>query len=90
MRQLVALAVLGAAAFATWLAWIAYEVLCEEGCAARPWPLVAQLAAACVGFVLAAVAAQATIGGAARRARVAATAAAVAYVAWAALLIVAA
>jgi hypothetical protein len=89
VRSLVALAVLGTAAFATWLAWIAYEVLCEEGCPRRPWPLVAQLVAACAGFVLAAVAAQATIGGAARRARVAATAAAVAYVAWAALLIVA-
>ena len=90
MRNFVASAVLGTAAFATWLAWIAYEVLCEEGCTGRPWPLVAQLAAACAGFVLAAVAAQATISGAARRARVAATAAAVAYVAWAALLIVAA
>jgi hypothetical protein len=81
-----ALAVLAAAAFATWLAWIAYGVLCEEGCAGRPWPLVAQLVAACVGLVLAATAAQAIVTRAERRARLATGTAALAYLAWAVLL----
>lgn len=90
MRALLALAVLGAAAFATWLAWVAYELLCEEGCLGRPWPLVAQLVAACAGFVLAAVAAQAIGTGADRRARIATAGAAAAYLAWAVLLVVAA
>lgn len=90
MRSLLALAVLGAAGFATWLAWVAYELLCEEGCAGRPWPLVAQLVTACAGFALAAVAAQAVATGARRRARVAATATVVAYIAWAVLLAAAA
>ena len=35
------LLVVAAAGFATWLAWIAFGVLCEEGCTGRPWPLVA-------------------------------------------------
>lgn len=86
MRRLVALAVLAAAAFATWLAWIAYALLCEEGCVGRPWPLVAQLVAACSGLLLAAVAAQAIVTRAERRARLAAGAAALAYLAWAVLL----
>jgi hypothetical protein len=90
VRTLLALAVLGAAGFATWLAWIAYEVLCEEGCAGRPWPLVAQLVTACAGFVLAAGAAQAIAAGARTRARVALAAAAAAYLVWALLLAVAA
>jgi hypothetical protein len=86
MRVAAALAVLAAAGFATGVAWIAYGILCEEGCAGRPWPLVAQLAAACAGLGLAAVAAQAIATRAERRARVAAAGAAVAYAAWAALL----
>lgn len=89
MRTLAALAVFAAAGFATWLAWIAYGVLCEEGCAGRPWPLVAQLVTACAGFLFAAVAAQAIATGANARARAATAAAAAAYVAWAALLIAA-
>lgn len=90
MRALLALAVLGAAAFATWLAWVAYELLCEEGCLGRPWALVAQLVTACAGFVLAAVAAQAIWTGAHGRARMAAAGAAAAYLVWAGLLVVAA
>jgi hypothetical protein len=89
VRRLAALAVLAAAGFATWLAWIAYGVLCEEGCAGRPWPLIGQLVTACAGFLLAAAAAQAIATGAHARARVATTAAAAAYVAWVALLIAA-
>jgi hypothetical protein len=90
VRAVLALAVLGAAAFASWVAWLAYELLCEEGCTGRPWPLVAQLVTAGAGFVLAAVAAQAIAAGAHRRARVAAAGAAMAYVVWAALLVAAA
>jgi len=45
------------AGFATWLAWVAFGVLCEEGCTGRPWPLVAQLVAACAGLPLAVAAA---------------------------------
>jgi hypothetical protein len=90
VRSLVALAVLGAAAFATWLAWVAYELLCEEGCVARPWPLVGQLVAACAGFVSAALAAQAIATGARGRALTAAAVAAAAYVVWAVLLAIAA
>ena len=89
MRTLTAVAVLAAAAFATWLAFIAYGVLCEEGCPRRSWPLVAQLVAACAGFLLAAIASQAIATGAGPRARVAAAMAAGAYIAWAALLVVA-
>jgi hypothetical protein len=89
VRRLAALAVLAAASLATWLAWIAYGVLCEEGCAGRPWPLIAQLVAACTGFLFAAVAAQAIATGADARARVATAATAVAGVAWVALLIAA-
>lgn len=89
MRILAALAVFAAAGFATWLAWIAYGVLCEEGCAGRPWPLVAQLVTACAGFLFAAVAAQAITTGADGRARIATAAATVACVAWVALLIAA-
>jgi UPF0716 family protein affecting phage T7 exclusion len=86
MRRVAALAVLTAAAFATWLAWIAHGVLCEEGCVGRPWPLVAQLVAACVGLVLAVVAAQGIATRAERRARLATGAAALAYLAWAVFL----
>ncbi len=89
MRRLAALAVVAAASFATWLAWIAYGVLCEEGCAGRPWPLIAQLVAACTGFLFASVAAQAIATGADARARVATAATAVVGVAWVALLIAA-
>jgi hypothetical protein len=89
VRALAAAALLAAAAFATWLAFIAYGVLCEEGCPGRTWPLVAQLVAACAGFLLAAVAAQAIATGAGSRARVAAAAAVAAYCAWAVLLTVA-
>jgi hypothetical protein len=80
--------VLAAAGFATWLAWIAYGVLCEEGCPGRPWPLVAQLVAACAGLPLAFVAAQAIVTGARHRARLATGAAGLAYLAWALMLLV--
>lgn len=85
MARLLAAVLFAAAVFATWLAWIAYHVLCEEGCPGRPWPLVAQLIAAGCGLVLAAVAVLA--GG--RRARRLMLAAAIVYVAWALLLIAA-
>jgi hypothetical protein len=88
VRVLGAVALLAAAGFATWLAWIAYGVLCEEGCPGRPWPLVGQLVAACVGLPLAVVAAQAIATGARRRARVATGAAVFAYAAWALMLLV--
>ena len=90
MRAVVAPAVLGAAAFLTWVAWIAYELLCEEGCTGRPWPLVAQLVSACAGLACAAVAAHAIATGARRRAGIAAAGAAAAYVVWVVLLLVAA
>ena len=88
MRILAALAVLAAAGFATWLAWIAYGVLCEEGCPGRPWPLVAQLVAACAGLPLAVVAAHAIVTGARHRARLATATAGLAYLAWALMLLV--
>jgi hypothetical protein len=78
-----------AAAFATWLAWIAYEVLCEEGCAGRPWPLVAQLIVACGGLPLVAVAALAIVRRGVRHARRLIIAAVIVYVAWGVLLIAA-
>ena len=83
MRVAAALALLAAAACATGLAWIAFGVLCEEGCVGRPWPLVAQLVAACAGLGLAAVGSHAIVTRAQRRARLALAGAAVAYVAWA-------
>ena len=89
MRRLLAAAVLAAAAFATWLAWIAYEVLCEEGCAGRPWPLVAQLIVACGGLPLAAVAALAIACRRVRHARRLIIATAIVYAAWGLLLIAA-
>jgi len=89
VRHLLAAALFAAAAFATWLAWIAYEVLCEEGCAGRPWPLVAQLIVACAGLPLAAVAALAIARRGVRHARRLITAAAIVYVAWGLLLIAA-
>jgi hypothetical protein len=82
VARLLAAALLAAAAFATWLAWIAYRLLCEEGCAGRPWPLVAQLIAAACGFVLVALAVLAGT----RRLMLAA---AIVYVVWALLLIAA-
>ena len=85
MARLLAAALLAAAAFATWLAWIAYRLLCEEGCTGRPWPLVAQLIAAGCGLVLAAAAVVA--GG--RRACRLMLAAAIVYAAWALRLIAA-
>lgn len=90
MRAVVGLAVLGAAGVLTWVAWIAYELLCEEGCTGRPWPLVAQLVSACAGLVCAAVAAYAIATGARRRAGIAAACTAAAYVVWAVLLVAAA
>ena len=86
--MLAALAVVAAAGFATWLAWIAYGVLCEEGCPGRPWPLVAQLVAACAGLPLAIVAAQAIATGARHRARVATGTAGLAYLVWALMLLI--
>ena len=85
MRRLLAAVLLAAAAFATWLAWIAYQVLCEEGCAGRPWPLVAQLIVAGCGLVLAAAAV--LVGG--RHAGRLMLAAAIVYAVWALLLIAA-
>jgi hypothetical protein len=86
MRVATALALLAAAACATGLAWIAYGVLCEEGCVERPWPLVAQLVAACLGLGLTTVASHAIATRAQRRARLALAGATLAYVAWAVLL----
>ena len=85
MARLLAAGLLAAAAFATWLAWIAYRLLCEEGCTGRPWPLVAQLIAAGCGLVL--VAAAVVAGGIWARRLV--LAAAIVYAAWALLLIAA-
>jgi len=87
VRIVAAVAVLAAAGFATWLAWIAYGVLCEEGCPGRSWPLVAQLVAACAGLPLAVLAAQAIAAGARRRARLAILATGLAYLAWALMLL---
>ena len=42
VRPLVAVALLAGPTFATWLAYFAYGLVCEEGCIGRPWPLVAQ------------------------------------------------
>jgi len=89
VRHLLAAALFAAAACATWLARIAYEVLCEEGCAGRPWPLVAQLIVACAGLPLAAVAALAIARRGVRHARRLIIAAAIVYVAWGLLLIAA-
>ena len=89
MRRLLAAALFAAAAFATWLAWIAYEVLCEEGCAGRPWPLVAQLIVACAGLPLVAVAALVIARRGVRHARGLIIAAAIVYSTWGLLLIAA-
>ena len=89
MRRLLAAVLFVAAVFATWVAWIAYEVLCEEGCAGRPWPLVAQLIVACGGLPLAAVAALAIARRGVRQARRLIIAVAIVYVAWGLLLIAA-
>jgi hypothetical protein len=89
VRRLLAAALFAAAAFATWLAWIAYEVLCEEGCAGRPWPLVAQLIVAGCGLPLVALAALALARGGVRHARRLIVAAAIVDLAWALLLIAA-
>lgn len=66
---MLAAALFAAAAFATWLAWIAYGVLCEEGCAGRPWPLTAQLIVACGGLPLVAAVALAIARRGVRHAR---------------------
>jgi hypothetical protein len=87
VRRLLAAALFAAAAFATWLAWIAYEVLCEEGCAGRPWPLVAQLIVAGAGLPFAAMAAVTIARRGVRHARRLLIAAAIVYLAWALLLI---
>jgi len=76
-----------AALFATWLAWVAYDVLCEEGCAGRPWPLVAQLVVACVCLPLAASAALTAARRGVRAARGLLIGAATGYAAWGLLLI---
>ena len=89
MARLLAAALLTAAALATWLAWIAYEVLCEEGCAGRPWPLVAQLIVACACLPVIVLAAFTTARRGLRAARGLLTAAAIGYAAWALLLIAA-
>ena len=89
MARALAVLVLAAALCAVWLAWIAYEVLCEEGCAGRPWPLVAQLTVALGGLVPAAFAALKIARDGARRARGALFAVATVYLLWALLLFVA-
>jgi hypothetical protein len=89
VRRLLAAALFAAAAFATWLAWIAYAVLCEEGCAGRPWPLVTQLIVACGGLPLAAVAALAIARRGVLQARRLIIATAIVYAAWGLLLIAA-
>jgi hypothetical protein len=89
VRRLLAAALFAAAAFAAWLAWIAYQVLCEEGCAGRPWPLVAQLIVACAGLPLAAAAALAIDRQGVGPARRLIIAAAIVYGAWGMLLIAA-
>jgi hypothetical protein len=89
VRLALAAALFAAAAFATWLAWIAYEVLCEEGCAGRPWPLTAQLIVACAGLPLVAVAALAIARRGVREARRLIISAAIVYVVWGLLLIAA-
>jgi hypothetical protein len=87
VKGLLAAALFAAAAFAAWLAWVAYEVLCEEGCAGRPWPLVAQLIVACAGLPLAAAAALAIARRGIGHARRLIIAAAIVYVTWGMLLI---
>jgi hypothetical protein len=89
VARLFSVVLLAAALFATWLAWIAYELLCEEGCAGRPWPLIAQLIVAGGCLPLAAVAALNTARRGVRGARGFLLAAAVGYAAWALLLIAA-
>jgi hypothetical protein len=89
MRALAAALILAAATFATWLAWIAHGVLCEEGCPGRPWPLVAQLLVACAGWPLAAAASYMLVRRDDRRARRLLTIAALAYAAWGVLLVAA-
>jgi hypothetical protein len=82
--------VLTAALFAVWLAWVAYQLLCEEGCAGRPWALVAQLILACVGLVPAVIAAVKLFRHGVQRARGAVLAVAILYLVWALLLSIAA
>jgi hypothetical protein len=82
--------VLVAALLAVWLAWVAYQVLCEEGCAERPWALVAQLILACAGLVPAAIAAVRIARHGVRRARGTLLVVATVYLLWALLLSVAA
>ena len=89
VRRLVVVLVPAAAVLATWLAWIAHGVLCEEGCAGRPWPLVAQLVAACAGLPLAIAATHMVVLRADRRARPLLVAVALAYAGWAILLMAA-
>ena len=86
---MLAAALFAAAVFATWLAWIAYEVLCEEGCTGRPWPLVAQLIVACGCLPLAALSALTTVRRGVRGARRLLVGTAIGYVLWALLLLAA-
>ncbi len=86
MARLLAAALVVAAIFAMWLAFVAYQVLCEEGCAGRPWPLVAQLIVACACLPLAALSAVATARGRGRRLLLAT---AIGYAAWVVLLLAA-
>ena len=89
MRRLLAVALVAAAVCAVGLAWIVHQVLCEEGCAGRPWPLVAQLIVACCGFLLAIAAAAQTGRHGAHAARWLLRAVAATYVAWIVLLVLA-
>jgi hypothetical protein len=89
VARLLATALLAAAVVAAWLAWIAYEVLCEEGCTGRPWPLVAQLIVACACLPLAALSALTTARRGVRGARRLLVGTAIGYALWALLLIAA-
>jgi hypothetical protein len=90
MHRVLGVLVVAAASFAVWLAWVAYQVLCEEGCAGRPWPLVAQLLLASAGLVPAAITAVRIARHGVRRARGALLVTASVYLLWALLLSVAA
>ncbi len=78
--------VLASALFAVLIAWIAYNVLCEEGCVDRPWTLHAQLVLAVAGLVPAALTATAIARGEGRGAWTTGVPALLVYAAWALLL----
>lgn len=81
-----ALALTCAAAFGTFVAWLSYELLCDENCVTRPWELDWQLYVACAGLVVAVAMTWSVITGRARAAGVCLVAGLVLYAAWAVLL----